>query len=178
MFSFRVGRALSLYDSIPGCFPFLACSYISVIFTKYVEYEVSGNIPNGSSVFSPQSRPRPPLSAPIFPIIVTSGNQDSHKCFFSFSAWRIWPCLHRRITPLQVRLPAMRGFTCDRASNYTHAYLYRKFCVRTLSRFVALSKGRVMFFFLTVLVVLLEVNTLVLAAIISVDLTIGQSHAA
>ena len=53
VFSFCVGRALSLYDSIPGCFPFLACSYISVIFTKYVEYDISGNIPNGSFVFSP-----------------------------------------------------------------------------------------------------------------------------
>ena len=53
VFWFRVGRALSLYDLIPGCFPFLACSYISVIFTKYVEYEVSGNIPSGSSVFIP-----------------------------------------------------------------------------------------------------------------------------
>ena len=49
--------------------------------------------------------------------------------------------------------------------------------MRTLSRFVALSEGRVMSFFPSVLVVLLEVNTLVLAAIMSVDLTIGQSHA-
>ena len=70
MFSFRVGRALSLYDSIPGCFPFLACSYITVIFTEYVEYEVSGR-------YYPQQILRvqpliPPPSPPILSYLVNN----------------------------------------------------------------------------------------------------------